>query len=162
MHDLIEKAGVSSAERGRRFRSRISELVVGVSDDERMTGYAARKAALRRQVAGAGDEALTLFAADKLSEVRELRREPPLDHDGTGARRRVRDVRARRLRHHQRSLALLGERLPESPLVRDFRDELRAILRERPSLASLRLSAVTRISERWRGARGNGKARERR
>ena len=116
MHDLIEKAGVSSAERGLRFGPRISEPLVGVSDDERMTGYAARKADLRRRVAGAGDEALMLFAADKLSEVRELRREPPLDHDGTGARRRVRDVRARRLRHHQRSLALLGERLPESPL----------------------------------------------
>lgn len=50
--------------------------MLAVSDDDRITGYAKRKAALRQQVAGGGEEALTLFAADKLSKLRELRRNP--------------------------------------------------------------------------------------
>ena len=37
------------------------------------------------------------------------------------------------MRHYQRSVAMLQERLPESPLVSDLRDELESFLRERPS-----------------------------
>jgi hypothetical protein len=110
--------------------------VLSVSDDDTITRYGARKAALRRQVAAAGEEALTLFAADKLSKLRELRRETALDRDPGSRHARLRELRARRLRHYQRSLALLEERLPESPLVRDLRTELKAYLRERTTLAA--------------------------
>lgn len=133
MHDLIEKADVSAADLRERFGARIAGLVGAVSDDERINGYAKRKAALRRQVAGAGDDALALFAADKLSKLRELRRESTLDAR-SAAPVGVRGLRARRLRHYQRSLALLEERLPASPLVRELRDELCALLRDRPAL----------------------------
>jgi hypothetical protein len=85
-----------------RFGRRITELVLAVSDDERITGYAKRKAALRQQVARAGDEALTLFAADKLSKLRELRRETDIDPDGEPATGGVGELSARRLRHYQR------------------------------------------------------------
>ena len=119
MHDLIEKTDVSAADLRRRFGRRIAGLVLAVSDDDQIAGYAKRKAALRQQVADAGDEALTLFAADKLSKQRELRRE-----------------NARRLKHYRRSLALLEERIPESSLVRELRDELDALLRDRASLAA--------------------------
>jgi hypothetical protein len=63
------------------FGSRIAALVIAASDDDRIRGYAERKAALRQQLAGAGDGALTLFAADKLSKLRELRRETAIDYD---------------------------------------------------------------------------------
>ena len=114
---------------------RITGLVLAVSDDDRITGYAKRKAALRHQVAGADDEALTLFAADKLSKLRELRRETAVDSEATAASGRVR--RARRLRHYQRSLALLKERLPKSPLVRELRDELDGFLGQRAMPAGI-------------------------
>lgn len=136
MHDLIEKAGVSEPDLQQQFGPRITRLVLAVSDDDRIRGYAKRKAALRRQVAGAGQEALALFAADKLSKVRELRRETTLDPENPGTPGRVRELRTRRLKHDQRSLALLEERFPGSPLVRDLRRELRAFVRERPALAS--------------------------
>jgi hypothetical protein len=131
MHDVIEKAGVRAGELERLFGARVSELVAAVSDDDRISGYAARKAALRRQVAGAGEEALMLFAADKLSKLRELGRETESEDCGNGTPGSVRDVRARRLRHYERSLALLEERLPDSPLVRELRDELGAFVRRR-------------------------------
>lgn len=74
MHDLIEKTDVRAADLRERFGHRITDLVCAVSDDERIAGYASRKAALRQKVAGAGEEALNVFAADKLSKLRELRR----------------------------------------------------------------------------------------
>jgi (p)ppGpp synthase/HD superfamily hydrolase len=137
LHDLVEKTDATDSDLEQRFGPRIAQLVMSVSDDDRIRGYGARKAALRRQVANAGDEALTLFAADKLSKLRELRRETAVGARGTGTEQ-VHTLRARRLRHYQRSLALLEERLPSSPLVRDLREELRVFLRERPALARTR------------------------
>jgi hypothetical protein len=130
LHDVLEKSGVRVSELRKRFGGRIARLVAAVSDDDRIDGYGKRKAALRRQVAGAGEEALTLFAADKLSKLRELHRESVVNLDEPGAPARRREMRARRLRHYQRSLALLEERLSDSPLVRDLRDELHAYLRQ--------------------------------
>jgi (p)ppGpp synthase/HD superfamily hydrolase len=138
MHDLIEKTPARESDLREGFGSRIAALVLAVSDDDQIAGYAKRKAALRQQVAGAGDDALTLFAADKLSKLRELRRETAVDSEDSAAPGRVRELRARRLRHYQPSLALLEERLPESPLVRELRAELAALLRERAMLAGMR------------------------
>ncbi len=128
LHDLVEKAGVSKAQIRLAFGARVARLVSAVTDDESIAGYAERKAALRHQVAAAGHEALTLFAADKLSMSRELRREFKRDRDTN------KTLRARRLTHYQRSLAMLEERLPESPLVGDLRRELRAYEQERAAL----------------------------
>jgi (p)ppGpp synthase/HD superfamily hydrolase len=138
MHDLIEKSDATPADLRERFRPRITELVLAVSDDGRITGYGKRKAALRRQVAGAGEEALTLFAADKLSKLRELRRETAVDSAASAAPARVRELRARRVRHYQRSLALLEERLHDSPLVRELRGELTMLVRAQPALTRTR------------------------
>ena len=135
LHDVLEKADVDAKELRDRFGSRITELVLAVSDDDRIRGYGERKAALRAQVAGAGDEALTLFAADKLSKLRELRRETAVDSTDRAAPSRVRELRARRLRHYQRSLALLEERLRDSALVQELRDELAMLVRDQPTLA---------------------------
>jgi hypothetical protein len=41
--------------------------------------------------------------------------------------RRALEKRARRLRHYRRSLAVLDERLPDSGLVQELRDELVAL-----------------------------------
>jgi (p)ppGpp synthase/HD superfamily hydrolase len=134
MHDVVEKTDATASDLRRRFGQRITGLVLAVSDDDRIAGYAKRKAALRQQVAGAGEEALTLFAADKLSKLRELRREAAVDPGAAGPKR-ARELRARRLRHYQRSLALLEERLAESSLVRTLRDELASLQRERAIVA---------------------------
>jgi (p)ppGpp synthase/HD superfamily hydrolase len=128
MHDLIEKTDVRAADLRERFGARITDLVCAVSDDERIAGYASRKAALRQKVAGAGEEALSVFAADKLSKLRELRRETAAHARADTRRGRVREPRARRLKHYRRSLALLEERLPGSPLVSELRDELAALV----------------------------------
>jgi (p)ppGpp synthase/HD superfamily hydrolase len=138
LHDVLEKTSAAEEDLRRAFGLPVTRLVLAVTDDDRITGYAKRKAALRRQVSVSGDEALMLFAADKLSKVRELRREPPIDSKATSSTGRRRQLRTRRLKHYQRSLAMLEERLPDSPIVAQLRDELRVLSREHPALAAAR------------------------
>jgi hypothetical protein len=95
----------------------VGDIVCALSQDPGIPGYARRKAALRGQVANAGEDALTVFAADKLSKMRELRL-----GDGSGIK-----VRSGKLRHYRLSLAMLQKRLPDSPLVAAFAAELDAL-----------------------------------
>jgi (p)ppGpp synthase/HD superfamily hydrolase len=107
LHDTLEKADAAESELSRVFGTHVTELVLAVTEDDQIRGYAHRKAALRDQVAHAGDEALMLFAADKVSKARELSL-------GAGVGK---TVRRRRVTHYRRCLALLQERLPGFPLV---------------------------------------------
>jgi (p)ppGpp synthase/HD superfamily hydrolase len=113
LHDTIEKTGADIDELRERFGTRTAALVAAVSEDSGIPTYARRKAALRDQVAAAGSEALMVFAADKVSKVRELNlpgapgRPPP----------------RRRMTHYRRCLELL-ERSLNSPLVAQLRSEL--------------------------------------
>lgn len=122
MHDLIEKAGVTAFELTGEFGPTVTRLVVAVSEDGKIVDYGRRKAALRRQVEGAGPEALTLFAADKLSKLRELRDEIILG-DGLGATTVQIRPRPSRLAHYRMCLRLLQRRLPDSPLVDELGHE---------------------------------------
>ena len=128
LHDVLEKTDADLAELERQFGHATASLVRAVSENQHVRGYAARKAALRAQVAAAGDQALMVFAADKISKVRELR---------------IGDYRAwdRRLVHYQRCLELLEQRLAASPLVATLRaelDKLAAAATARAALAGAR------------------------
>jgi (p)ppGpp synthase/HD superfamily hydrolase len=112
LHDTLEKTDADADELRTRFGPETTELVVAVSDDPRIRTYARRKAALRAQVADAGPEALMVFAADKISKVREYSM-------GVTARR----PSERRLTHFRRCLELLERRLSDSPLVAQLRAE---------------------------------------
>jgi (p)ppGpp synthase/HD superfamily hydrolase len=117
LHDVLEKTDASAYELSVRFGRRVREIVGAVTDDQRIVEYSRRKAALREQVANAGDDALAVFAADKVSKVRELR----LGY-GSGV-----EGRSRRLENYRCSLAMLEKRLPASPLVAALAVELDAL-----------------------------------
>jgi HD domain-containing protein len=129
LHDVIEKTPALASDLRARFGTRVATLVAAVSEDERISGYAARKAALRRQVADGGEEALMLFAADKISKTRELGLEDRATPSGPEAPDRESATRRRRLAHYERCLALLQERLTDTPLVRRLQAELELIAR---------------------------------
>ncbi len=129
LHDTIERTSVTASELRRRFGRSIAALVAAVSEDPRIPRYAARKAALREQVAAAGEEALTLFAADKVSKVRELRQ--LTSANAVGARRIAR--RGLRLTHYRQCLRMLEDRLPDSTLVRQLAAELSTVEAEADS-----------------------------
>ena len=100
--------------------------MAAVTDDPEISDPAERKAALRLQVAQAGESAAVVFAADKISKARELRQ--------LAQRERLDEEAQLRLFHYRESLAMLEERLPAHPLVTRLRAEL----------AELEASAVSR------------------
>jgi (p)ppGpp synthase/HD superfamily hydrolase len=128
LHEVIEKTPAHASDLRRRFGARVTRLVLAVSEDQRICGYAARKAALRDQVAAAGEEALMLFAADKISKARELRLEATA-RPAASARDASpqRPSQRMRLAHYQRCLSLLQRQLPASPLVAQLHTELESL-----------------------------------
>jgi len=127
LHDIIEKTDVDAADLQARFGPAVATVVLAVTEDARIIDYEQRKAALREQVARAGQEAMLVFAADKISKVRELSLQRPerrqsRRHAGWSTRRRD-----RRLAHYRRCLLLLRKHLPDSPLVKQLAAELDAI-----------------------------------
>lgn len=122
LHDTIEKSATDISDLRRRFGPRITTLVLAVTDDERITDYGERKAEERERAASAGDEALMILAADKISKVRELQLETT-----TAQRRRMpiaSQSQLRRFAHYHECLQLLERRLPDSPLVANLRAEI--------------------------------------
>ena len=118
LHDTIEKTDTDVSDLRARFGTRTAALVAAVSEDSEIPTYARRKAALREQVAAAGPEALMVFAADKVSKVRELSLEASSPKPSQ-----------RRMTHYRRCLELHERLLTDSPLVMQLRSELNQLAR---------------------------------
>lgn len=118
LHDIVESTSVTVDDVARRFGARVAALVGAVSDNPAITGYAERKAALRDQVAEAGDDACALYAADKVAKVRELR---------SKAMRDPSVLNGPKLEHYRASLEMLRVRTRELPLVDQLEFELWAL-----------------------------------
>ena len=122
LHDTLEKTSATAAELRKHFGARVAAIVLAVSEDDTITDFAERKAALREQVRRAGPEALAVYAADKLAKARELRGQAALAHV------RLDDpMFARRLEHYEQSLQMLREADRESPFVAQLAFELWAL-----------------------------------
>ncbi len=121
LHDAIEKTDATAEDLETRFGIPTATLVLAVSEDERISDYAERKAALCEQVARAGPDALSVFAADKISKVREL----GLGAPGTSPPPEL-GFRSRnsKLAHYRHCLRLLKELVADSALVTELRTEL--------------------------------------
>ncbi len=74
LHDVVEDSDVSIEAIAGRFGPRVASLVETLTDDESIEPYQRRKDEHRRRVEEAGGDALAIYAADKLSNVRVLRR----------------------------------------------------------------------------------------
>ena len=105
-----------------RCGERVAAIVAAVTEDPAIADYAARKTALRAQLAAAGPDAHAVYTADKIAKVRELRAQ-------TAGDRTWRDDPAlgRRLEHYERSLELLREVAGELRMVDQLDFELWAL-----------------------------------
>jgi (p)ppGpp synthase/HD superfamily hydrolase len=74
LHDGVENSELTVGEVVKRFGEEVGEVVAALTEDERIDDWVERKNGLRAQVEGAGARAVAIFAADKLSNVREMRR----------------------------------------------------------------------------------------
>ncbi len=73
LHDVVEDSELSVADVRERFGEPVAGLVETLTDDETIEPYERRKGEHRLRVAQAGPDALAIYAADKLANVRALR-----------------------------------------------------------------------------------------
>jgi (p)ppGpp synthase/HD superfamily hydrolase len=119
LHDVLEDTDAERADLEANFGPAVAWLVSAVSDDASIEDHAERKAALRGQVAEAGDRAAAIFAADKISKARELRLR--VSRHGLDERDRS------RADHYEESHTMLTELIPGHRLVDQLRLELLAL-----------------------------------
>ena len=120
LHDVLEDTDTTAFELGQRFGSKVAALVQAVSEDPSISDEQERKRALRKQVALGPEDAVAVFAADKVSKARELR----LTLSGGPAA----DDVAPKLSHYRASLRVVESRLGDShPVVERLRAELEAL-----------------------------------
>jgi (p)ppGpp synthase/HD superfamily hydrolase len=73
LHDVVEDSELEVADVRERCGERVAEIVGVLTDDETLEPYSARKSEHRDRVEEAGDDALAIYAADKLTNVKMLR-----------------------------------------------------------------------------------------
>ena len=128
LHDVLEDTEAERAELDARFGPEVGELVAAVSDDLSIPGEEARKDDVRARVHRLKGYPAAIYAADKISKVRELR-----ILLATGATLRDVEVRVTRYR---KSLEMLDETIPGSRLVATLRFELELLEELPPRLAT--------------------------
>lgn len=130
LHDVLESSETTVVELRIRFGPVIAGLVEAVSENAAIEDPVERRARLRRQVAAAGPEAAAVFAADKVSKVREIRIRAACDAGFTA------DAAARRkLDHYVASHRMLERELGDHPVVQALAFELEALEALPPSPA---------------------------
>ena len=122
LHDVLEKTRTTRAELQRRFGACIARLVESVTDDPSIDDYESRKRELRDRVAHAGSNTVAIFAADKISKVRELALLPTSRLDETTTRAK--------LAHYRASLEMLRGVAGNSVLVDLLDAELNGLSRK--------------------------------
>ena len=119
LHDVLEDTDVERAQLEERFGAEIANLVALVSDDPAISDEEARKDAVRDHVREVRGEAIVVYAADKVSKVRELRLSMTTNPDDP-------EIPAC-LARYRKSLAMLQDTIPGSRLAELLRFELDAL-----------------------------------
>jgi guanosine-3',5'-bis(diphosphate) 3'-pyrophosphohydrolase len=122
LHDVVEDSETTLDELRRLFGEPVAGMVGALSDDESMDSYRERKAEHRERVAAADGDALAIYGADKLTNVRTLR--AAYEAEGDAVRDEFKVPVELKTEIWEADLALLREKVPDLP----FLDELEAEL----------------------------------
>lgn len=127
LHDVVEDSAATVAELRERFGGEVADLVAALSDDPSIESFEERKEEHRARVAAAGFEALAIYCADKLSNIRVLRR--TYADEGEAVAKEFGTPLDAKVAVWEEDLAMLRGLAPELPYLDDLAREL-ALLRE--------------------------------
>ncbi len=125
LHDVVEKAQVEVGEIRVRFGDEAANVVEALSEDPRVTGYAERKRALRRQVLAAGRAPVLIYAADRVANLRDWRTVPPERREEIA--QRLDTSLEERLRLWNEDLEELTAHDPDLPFLAEIEIDLHAL-----------------------------------
>jgi (p)ppGpp synthase/HD superfamily hydrolase len=128
LHDAVEKGPVGIDEVRSRFGDRVADAVAALTEDSSLSDYAERKRALRRQVLAAGGDAVVVYAADRVANLRDWRRVEPELRPAIGDR--LGTSLAERLELWTEDLAELTRHDPDLPFLAAIELDLRALRAE--------------------------------
>ena len=135
LHDVVEDSDASVEDVAERFGRPVADLVAALTEDETIEPFERRKGAHRRHVAEVGGDALAIYAADKLSNIRVLRRS--LASEGEAAGEEFEVPLEVKEAAWAADLEMLGRAAPDLSFVDDLAAEL-AKLRETRARSSIR------------------------
>ncbi len=122
LHDVVEDSEASVGDVTDAFGPQVAELVGALTEDDSIEPFERRKDEHRRHVEVAGREALAIYAADKLSNIRVLRR--ALAKEGEAAGEEFEAPLDVKERVWEQDLETLRRRAPDLPFVDDLAAEL--------------------------------------
>jgi (p)ppGpp synthase/HD superfamily hydrolase len=122
LHDVVEDSKMTVGDVVERFGVGVGELVAALTDDRTIEDYEERKREHRNRVEEAGPEATSIYAADKLVNVRELRR--LYGELGEDAAERLKAPIGIRVALWHGDLEMLRRMVPELPTVAALAAEL--------------------------------------
>jgi (p)ppGpp synthase/HD superfamily hydrolase len=139
LHDVVEDSDVDLAEVARRFGPGVAEIVAALTEDDRIEDYEERKTEHRARVEAAGPVAVAVYAADKLANLRDMRR--LYAEVGERAAERFTAPLELRARLWLEDAALAERVLPDSELARELSAEARGFAADRSASLVGRSSA---------------------
>ena len=122
LHDAVERGTLREEELRREMGEVIATLVLALTEDAEIESFEARKTALRDQVRAAGGLAVTVFAADKLSDIVGLRR--GIERYGPAIEERMGTTVAAMAGHYRESVELIESARPGSAFLPRLHAEL--------------------------------------
>ncbi len=125
LHDSVERGTLEEKDLRAIMGTGICSLVLTLSEDSRIASFDWRKAGLRHQVENAGGLAVTVYAADKLSDIRGLRR--GIEIYGEALDERLGTSVAAMTAHYSESVEMIASVRPSSIFLADLRAELRLL-----------------------------------
>lgn len=130
LHDGVEDSELTVAEVSERFGPEVAEVVEALTEDERIDDWVERKDGLRAQVERSGTRAAAIYAADKLSNLRELRRVYAVRGEGAINLHKAPTLDLR-IAAWRDDLEMIDRVVPELPFAADLRAELSRLELER-------------------------------
>lgn len=129
LHDVVEDTEKDADELRERFGDRVAELVETLSDDEEIDDWEQRKHEHHEQVAEAGPDATAIYIADKLSNLRDMRR--IFAEEGEAIASRFTPSLDLRIALWQQDAEMARRVAPRLPFLADFQRELDEFERQR-------------------------------
>jgi (p)ppGpp synthase/HD superfamily hydrolase len=128
LHDAVEKTDIGLDEIRERFGPTVAELVDNLSENDEIPQYAQRKRALRSRVLATGGDAVTIYAADRVANMRDWRKVAPEDRRACGER--LGTTLEERFELWGEDVEELHEIGPDVPFLAEIESELDALRAE--------------------------------
>lgn len=122
LHDVVEDSETTLDELRQLFGEEVAGMVGALTDDESIDSYKARKAEHRERLAAAGEEAMAIYAADKLTNSTTLR--AAYEDEGDPVRDEFKVPLEEKAEIWEADLELLREKAPELPFLDRLEEEL--------------------------------------